>query len=76
MAHGDDERDRLAYALAQSDFDAVERGGVRAEWNEAGTAVEVRPVDREGRATIYDAEDLIRAESDREVRNARMPEEV
>jgi len=72
MAHGETEQDTLAYELARSSFEAVERGGYRAEWTAGDTAIEVRDLDG-GEAVTYDAEDLLRAESDREVTNARNP---
>jgi hypothetical protein len=81
MSYGDDDADRLAYDLAHSDFDAVERGGLRAAWSDDGTLVTVEAL--AGKASDaaldgdpsveYNAEDLVRAESDPEVRNARNP---
>jgi hypothetical protein len=70
MSFGDDASDRLAYDLAQSDFDAVERDGYRAEWGDDDSTVDVVATDGDERI-VYDAEDLLRAESDTEVRNAR-----
>lgn len=70
MSLGDDTPDKLAYDLAQSDFDAVERDGYRAEWSDDDSAVEVFEVGAAERIA-YNAEDLLRAESDTEVRNAR-----
>ncbi|MFB6166240.1 MAG: hypothetical protein ABEJ31_13860 [Haloarculaceae archaeon] len=67
---GADERDALAYDLVQSDFDAVERGGYRAAWTDDDTAVVVSSLVDDARRR-YDAEDLVRAASDREVENAR-----
>lgn len=67
---GESDRDRLAYDLAQTDFDAVERDGYRAEWTREDTAVSVTDPET-GETAVYDAEDLVRAASDREVRNAR-----
>lgn len=67
---GEDDRDRLAYDLARTDFDAVEREGYRPEWTREDTAVSVADLGT-GEAVVYDAEDLVRAASDREVRNAR-----
>lgn len=72
MPLGDKPGDKLAYALVQTDFDAVERNDFRAEWNEEGTHVEVTDLES-GENYIYNGEDLVRAESDREVRNARQP---
>lgn len=72
MSFGDDAPDRLAYDLAQSDFDAVERDGYRAEWGDDDSTVDVVAVDGDNdERIVYDAEDLLRAESDTEVRNAR-----
>ncbi|WP_336001335.1 hypothetical protein [Halorientalis halophila] len=73
MAIGEDERDALAYELARSKFEAAERGGYRAEWTAGDTAIEVREMGG-GDGVVYDAEDLLRAESDREVKNARTPQ--
>ena len=70
MPLGDELTDKLAYELVQTDFDAVERGDYRAAWTADDTAVRVRDVDT-GDTWTYDAEDLIRATSDREVRHAR-----
>lgn len=70
MSIGDNAPDRLAYDLAQSDFDAVERGGYRAEWGDDDSTVEVVLLDGDEHI-VYDGEDLLRAESDTEVRNAR-----
>ncbi|SDM90982.1 hypothetical protein SAMN04487949_2815 [Halogranum gelatinilyticum] len=70
MSFGDDAPDRLAYDLAQSDFDAVERDGYRAEWGDDDSTVDVLALGGDERI-VYDAEDLLRAESDTEVRNAR-----
>ena len=73
MSYGDDDADRLAYDLAHSDYDAVERDGLRAAWSDDGTLVTVAALD--GEATVeYNAEDLVRAESDREVTDAKVPE--
>ena len=76
MSLGEDEYDVVAYALVQAeyDFDAVESGNYRAEWTEDGTAVEVTDI-KTGETVVYNAEDLVRAESDREVSNARTPTE-
>jgi len=73
MAFGHDDTDELAYALAQTDFDAVERDGYRAEWTDDGTEVRVHSLETEETAR-YNAEDLVRAESDREVSDAKVPE--
>ncbi len=70
MSLGDDTPDKLAYDLAQTNFDAVERDGYRAEWSDDDSAVEVFEVGTDVRVA-YDAEDLLRAESDTEVKNAR-----
>ena len=75
MSLGADAFDELAYALVEStyDFDAVERGRLRASWSDDGTGVTV--VDREtGEEVRYSADDLVLATSDREVGNARQPE--
>lgn len=72
MALGRDAFDRLAYDLSETDFDAVERDGYRAEWTEAGDAIVVRELGTDTELE-YDAEDLVRATSDREVSNARNP---
>lgn len=75
MSLGADAFDELAHALVESayDFDAVERGRLRAEWTEEGTEVIV--TDRESDERVrYSADDLVLATSDREVGNARQPE--
>jgi len=72
MALGVDESDELAYELAQTDYDAVERGGLRAAWTPDDTAVVVEDLDT-GETRAYDGEDLVRAASDRDVENARDP---
>ena len=69
---GTDETDVLAYELVQTDFDAVERGGLRAAWTDDNTRVIVEDLDT-GASQEYDGEDLVRAESDQEVENARNP---
>jgi hypothetical protein len=71
----DDEFDDLAAALVETDFDAVERGGYRAAWVDEGQRVEVTAIEG-GRTVRYNAEDLVRATSDREVNNAREPDEI
>jgi hypothetical protein len=73
MVLGHNDTDELAYELAQTDFDAVERDGYRAEWTGDGTQVRVRDLETDDEIW-YHAEDLVRAESDREVSDARMPE--
>jgi hypothetical protein len=73
MTLGETDRDQLAYELAQSRFDAAERNGFRAEWTPDGTQVRVRDL-QTSEETLYDADDLVRAESDREVNDARQPE--
>lgn len=70
---GQGDRDRLAHELTESDFDAVERDGFRAEWTREDTAVAVEDLET-GETVVYDAEGLVRAASDREVRNARTEE--
>lgn len=72
MALGDNEFDRLAHELAETDFDAVERGGLRAEWTPDDTAVVVHELDGDT-SVAYNAEDIVRATSDRELRDAREP---
>lgn len=62
--------DQAAHELVQSDFDAIERDGYRAEWIEDGTRVEVENLET-GESVTYDADDLVRAASDRDVENAR-----
>lgn len=70
MSLGMTEFDRVAFDLVQSDFDAIERDGFRAEWDDEGTHIEV--VDLEtGDTEKYVGDDLIRAASDRDVENAR-----
>ena len=75
MSNGEDAFDVLAHALVQAafDFDAVERGRLRAEWTDDDAEVVV--VDRDtGESVRYSADDLVVATSDREVGNARQPE--
>ncbi|MFB6183753.1 MAG: hypothetical protein ABEI96_04290 [Haloarculaceae archaeon] len=74
MSLGDDAFDRLAHALSETDFDAVERDGLRAEWTADGTEVTVRNLDGD-EAVVYNADDLVRATSDRELSDAREPEQ-
>ena len=74
MSNGEDDFDLLAHALVQAefDFDAVERGRLRAEWTDDDAEVVV--VDRDTGETVrYSADDLVVATSDREVGNARQP---
>ena len=73
MAIGADDADRLAAALADTDFDAVERDGFRAAWTSEGDRVRVTGLES-SEEIFFDAEDLVRAESDTEVRNAREPD--
>lgn len=76
MSLGEDEYDTLAHALVETefDFDAVERGQLRAEWTDDNRAVTV--VDQEtGDEVIYTADDIVLATSNQELRNARVPEE-
>lgn len=75
MTLGETEADAIAYELAQTEFDAVERDGLRAAWSLDGTVVTVSELD-DGDEMEYDAEDLIRATSDREVSHARNEPEV
>lgn len=74
MALGNDEFDRLAHQLSETDFDAVEREGLRAEWVAEGTTVVVNELEGEGEVR-YNAEDLVRATSDQELRDAREPDQ-
>jgi hypothetical protein len=73
MTMGADESDALAYDLVQTDFDAVERDGLRAAWTADNTTVVVAELDN-GDRREYDGEDLVRAASDQEVQNARNPQ--
>lgn len=75
MSFGDDPADRLAYDLSESSFDAVERDGLRAEWVDEGRHIAVTDPETD-EPVLYDAEDLVRATSDTEVRNAREPEDI
>jgi len=70
MSLGTNDSDRLAHELVQSEFDAIERDGLRAEWIEEDSRVEVTELET-GESITYDADDLVRAASDREVENAR-----
>ena len=72
MGINGDAYDRLARALvvSEADFDAVERGGLRAFWTNENRSVAV--VDREtGEEIVYTADDLVLATSVRELQNAR-----
>jgi len=73
MSLGNDAFDQLAHALSETSFDAVERDGLRAEWTADGTEVTVRDLE-EGTTVVYNAEDLVRATSDRELNDAREPD--
>ncbi|WP_323675720.1 hypothetical protein [Halorubellus sp. PRR65] len=75
MPLGQTDADVLAYELAQTDFDAIERDGLRAAWSADGTTVAVSELDGDDE-TEYSAEDLVRATSDREVSHARNEPEV
>lgn len=70
MSLGEDPRDRLAYDLTETEFDAVERDGFRAEWTEDDRYVLVTAVEHD-EEVVYEAEDLVRAASNKEVENAR-----
>ena len=72
MPLGDDEFDRLAHALTETEFDAIERDGLRAEWTADGTEVAVRDLEG-GTEVVYNADDLVIATSDRELNDAREP---
>ncbi|MFB6069432.1 MAG: hypothetical protein ABEJ76_00290 [Halanaeroarchaeum sp.] len=74
MSLGEDAADRLAHALSETTFDAVEREGYRAEWIDEGRRIAVFPPDAD-EPIVYDSDDLVRAASDQEVRNAREPAE-
>lgn len=74
MSGSDDPFDRLADDLARTEFDAVERDGLRAAWSDDGLSVVVSALDGEESVT-YGAEELVRAASAREVRHAREPTE-
>ena len=75
MSLGRDDFDALAHALvnAQFDFDAVERGSLRAEWTQDNRSVAVVDVETD-EEVVYSADDLVLATSNKEVRNAREPE--
>jgi hypothetical protein len=75
MTLGETKADALAYELAQTDFDAIERDGLRAAWSADGTTVTVSELDGDDELA-YDAEDLVRATSDRELSHARNEPEV
>jgi hypothetical protein len=70
MTLGADAADAIAYDLSETEFDAVERDGLRAAWAADGSRVEVTDIES-GETVAYDAEDLVRATSDAELRNAR-----
>lgn len=72
MPLGNDAFDRLAHALSETEFDAIERDGLRAEWTADGTEVTVRDLE-EGTEVVYNADDLVIATSDRELNDAREP---
>lgn len=74
MTLGDDAFDKLAFALSETDFDAVERDGLRAAWSADGTEVRVSELDGD-RTITYNGEDLLRATSDAELSNAREPDQ-
>lgn len=67
--------DELAGNLADTDFDAVERGSLRAEWTDDGQRVAVSAMDGDDTIT-YNGEDLVRATSGPELRDAREPDAV
>lgn len=67
---GEEARDRVAHDLTETDFDAVERDGYRAEWHDGDTEVAVRDLETDD-VVAYNAEDLFRATSEQELRNAR-----
>jgi hypothetical protein len=67
--------DRLAGDLAETDFDAVERDGYRAAWTDDDATVVVRDLVTDETVT-FDGEDLVRATSDRELRDARTGSEL
>lgn len=73
MSLGEDPFDRLAHGLSETDFDAVERDGLRAEWTDDDTEVVVRDLETD-RRVVYNADDLVRATSDRELNDAREPD--
>ena len=70
MGFPDERADGLALELTETDFDAVERDGYRAMWTDADTHVAVTDLGT-GDSVVYEAEDLVRATSGREVRQAR-----
>lgn len=71
MSLGEDEADRLAVELSDTTFDAVERDGLRAEWVDEGHQIRVVSLTGDDERRYY-SEDLVRAASDTEVRNARV----
>lgn len=72
MPLGNDEFDRLAHALTETEFDAIEQDGLRAEWTADGTEVTVRDL-KGGAEVVYNADELVIATSDRELNDAREP---
>jgi hypothetical protein len=70
MTLGADAADAIAHELSRTEFDAVERDGLRAAWTDDDARVEVTDL-ADGETLTYDAEDLVRATSDAELRNAR-----
>jgi hypothetical protein len=72
MSLGKDEFDQLAYALARSDEDVLEQEGFRAEWTESSAVIRVTNRST-GTSIDYDAEDVVRATSEIELQNARLP---
>lgn len=74
MSIGDSEYDQLAHALVETDFDfdAVERGSLRATWSADNRSVVVSDTET-GEEVVYSADDLVLATSDQEVENAREP---
>ena len=71
--------DEIAYSLTVDYYDAVEREGLRAEYNtDNGTSpakseeIRVFPVGGGSPPIVYDRDALERAGSDREVRRARV----
>lgn len=75
MSLGKDDFDALAYALVETeyDFDAVERGPLRATWTDENRLVTVLHQET-GEEVAYSADDLVLATSDQELQNARVPD--